>query len=318
MLEVPLVDDFYLSLIDWGKHDVVAIGMGTNVVGYHPPSNSFTSLVELAQHYERPSDVASVQWCDQLLSVGMYNGSVCVFDAAAERLVSTITPHCGRVGTSHWSEDQMLLVTGSKDRKVVVSDLRMGKGVLHMNSHKQEVCGTRWSCDGRVLASGGNDNKVMLWEPRKGSGSAMRIYTEHKAAVKALSWSPHHSHLLASGGGTADRCIKLWNTKHEDNSAIHTVDTGSQVCSMRWSKSSNQLVTAHGYSQNQIMVWDCPSLKPLATLNGHTMRPLYMTMSPCGSTVMTGAGDGSLRTWHVFPSIVNRLDNMTIAHKDIR
>ena len=29
--------------------------------------------------------------------------------------------------------------------------------------------------------------------------------------MKALAWSPHERNILASGGGTADRSIKIWN-----------------------------------------------------------------------------------------------------------
>lgn len=52
-------------------------------------------------------------------------------------------------------------------------------------------------------------------------------YAEHTAAVKAISWSPHLHGLLASGGGTADRCIRFWNTT--TNSQLGCMDTGSQV-----------------------------------------------------------------------------------------
>lgn len=38
---------------------------------------------------------------------------------------------------------------------------------------------------------------------------------------------------------------------------------------------------------------------------GHTMRVLYLTMSPDGSTIVTGAGDETLRFWSVFPSNKN-------------
>lgn len=52
-------------------------------------------------------------------------------------------------------------------------------------------------------------------------------YCEHTAAVKAIAWSPHLHGLLASGGGTADRCIRFWNTT--TNSHLSCIDTGSQV-----------------------------------------------------------------------------------------
>ena len=65
---------------------------------------------------------------------------------------------------------------------------------------------------------------------------------------------------------------------------------GSQVCNLSWSKNVNELVSTHGYSQNQIIVWRCPSMTKLATLTGHTMRVLYLASSPDGQTVVTGAG----------------------------
>lgn len=35
--------------------------------------------------------------------------------------------------------------------------------------------------------------------------------SEHTAAVKALAWSPHKTSLLATGGGSTDKTIKLWD-----------------------------------------------------------------------------------------------------------
>ena len=34
----------------------------------------------------------------------------------------------------------------------------------------------------------------------------------------------------------------------------------SQVCNLAWSKHASELVSTHGYSQNQILVWKYPSL----------------------------------------------------------
>ena len=122
--------------------------------------------------------------------------------------------------------------------------------------------------------------------------------TDHLAAVKAIAWSPHHHGLLASGGGTADRCIRFWNTL--TGQAMQSVDTGSQVCNLAWSKHASELVSTHGYSQNQILVWKYPSLVQVAKLTGHSYRVLYLAMSPDGEAIVTGAGDETLRFWNVF------------------
>ena len=37
-------------------------------------------------------------------------------------------------------------------------------------------------------------------------------------------------------------------------------------------------------------------------MTGHTHRVLYLAMSPDGETIVTGAGDETLRFWNAFPS----------------
>lgn len=39
----------------------------------------------------------------------------------------------------------------------------------------------------------------------------------------------------------------------------------------------------------------------VASLTGHTNRVLYLAMSPEGETIVTGAGDETLRFWNAFP-----------------
>ena len=60
------------------------------------------------------------------------------------------------------------------------------------------------------------------------------------------------------------------------------IDTGSQVCNLMFSKTSNEIVSTHGYSLNQIIVWKYQSMQKVATLTGRSYRVLYLSMSPCG------------------------------------
>jgi cell division cycle 20-like protein 1 (cofactor of APC complex) len=43
------------------------------------------------------------------------------------------------------------------------------------------------------------------------AGQLTAKFSDHRAAVKALAWSPQQHGLLASGGGTADRTLRLRN-----------------------------------------------------------------------------------------------------------
>ena len=82
-----------------------------------------------------------------------------------------------------------------------------------VKAHKAEVCGLKWT-RGNILASGGNENHVYVWDlAKRSSSNFLHCFKDHCAAVKALSWCPYDSSVLASGGGTEDRSIKLWNVK---------------------------------------------------------------------------------------------------------
>lgn len=97
-----------------------------------------------------------------------------------------------------------------------------------INAHTAEVCGLKWSNEGNLLASGGDDNLVHVWDHSKMSSSkCLHRFRDHRAAVKALAWCPYQFNVLASGGGTQDGCIKIWNV--QKGTCIHSVDTKAQA-----------------------------------------------------------------------------------------
>lgn len=97
-----------------------------------------------------------------------------------------------------------------------------------VRAHREEVCGLKWSNEGNLLASGGNENLIYIWDPRNMSSSKfMHQLSDHTAAVKALAWCPYQFNVLASGGGTKDGCIKIWNAQR--GKCLHSVDTKAQA-----------------------------------------------------------------------------------------
>ncbi|MCJ1261955.1 substrate-specific activator of APC-dependent proteolysis [Lobaria immixta] len=293
VLDAPdLADDFYLNLVDWGSSDILGVGLGSCVYMWNSASGRVTQLCDLQDDI-----VTSVSWIQRgsHISIGTNKGLVQIWDAERCQRLRTMTGHSARVGALAWNEH--ILTSGSRDRLIYHRDVRQPDQFLRkLVGHKQEVCGLRWNTEDGQLASGGNDNKLMVWD--KLSETPLHKFSDHTAAVKAIAWSPHQHSLLASGGGTADRRIKFWNT--QTGKCVQEIDTGSQVCNLAWSKNSNEIVSTHGYSQNQIVVWKYPSMTQVASLTGHTYRVLYLAMSPDGQTVVTGAGDETLRFWKCF------------------
>lgn len=133
--------------------------------------------------------------------------------------------HTSRVGALSWND--AILTSGSRDRLIYHRDVRIpDQYIKKVTGHKQEVCGLKWSFDGTQLASGGNDNKLLVWDGLR-SDQPLWKFNDHTAAVKAIAWNPHQQGILASGGGTADKKIRFWNTI--TGSMLSEVDTGSQV-----------------------------------------------------------------------------------------
>ncbi|CAH6779226.1 Fzr1 [Phodopus roborovskii] len=277
-----------------------------------PEHKGLFTVTRLCDLSVEGDSVTSVGWSERgnLVAVGTHKGFVQIWDAAAGKKLSVLEGHTARVGALAWNADQ--LSSGSRDRMILQRDIRTPplQSERRLQGHRQEVCGLKWSTDHQLLASGGNDNKLLVWN--HSTVSPVQQYTEHLAAVKAIAWSPHQHGLLASGGGTADRCIRFWNTL--TGQPLQCIDTGSQVCNLAWSKHANELVSTHGYSQNQILVWKYPSLTQVAKLTGHSYRVLYLAMSPDGEAIVTGAGDETLRFWNVFSKTRSTKESVSVLN----
>lgn len=186
--------------------------------------------------------------------------------------------HQQRVGSLAWNKH--ILTTGSGDSRIIDNDLRVRSHIVETYiGHHQEVCGLKWSASGQQLASGGNDNLLFIWDRSAASSTSSRQWLHrlqnHSAAVKALAWCPFQGNLLASGGGEGDQCIKFWNA--HTGTCLNSVETGSQVCGLVWSKNERELLSSHGFSQNHLVLWKYPSMVRMAELCGHTSRILFMT-----------------------------------------
>ena len=277
--------------------------------------NASTNDVQELMHLPEGDIVTSVGWTPNgaHLAIGTDSSTVQLWDVAAGTKLRELRSHSARVGSLAWNPLHAHCVSsGSRDATIVQHDVRIGGAggggqgarVATCVGHQQEVCGLRWSTDGTTLASGGNENYLCLWDAamsggargpgaannHRGAGAvgggdthqARLTLTQHQAAVKALAWCPFQRNLLASGGGTADRTIKFWNAS--SGAVLQSVDTGSQVCSLLWSKHQKEIVSSHGFSQNQLCLWHYP-----------TMTKVGSELSPwsCGAGFLSWLHSGS-------------------------
>jgi cell division cycle 20, cofactor of APC complex len=240
------LDGIDLNLMSWSSSNVLAIGLSQCVYLWDASSGDIKELMNVdGQESNYITSVAWIQNGGNHLAIGSADNTVQLWDVAAERQVRTLRGHAARVGALAWN--QHLLSSGSKDNAILHHDVRVQQHVVgRMSHHSQEVCGLSWSPDGSYLASGANDNTLCITDfAAVGSMdlTPRHVLREHQAAVKAVAWSPHERNLLASGGGTADRCIKFWNAT--TGACVNSVDTGSQVCALQWSPFEKELLSRY-------------------------------------------------------------------------
>lgn len=292
-----LRNDYYLNLLDWGSNNILSIGLEDTVYLW----NASSGQVDQLQPCQSGDYVCSVAWLKDggdILAVGTSNNSVQLWDTHQHKLIRTMSGHQARISSLAWNHH--ILSSGGKDSLVINHDVRVAKHITTVyHGHDQEVCGLAWSLDGKYLASGGNDNKLCIYDAnRTGDAEALFILTEHMAAVKALAWCPYQVNVLATGGGSADRCIKLWNVS--SGTLLNSIDTGSQVCSLRWNPHEKELLSSHGYAKNQLCLWKYPSMSLVKEFFGHESRILHLAVSPDGTIVCSAGADEKLCFWRLF------------------
>lgn len=295
VLDAPgLIDDYYLNLLDWSSGNQVAIGLERNVYVWSADEGSVSCLLETSPD----TYVSSVKWSGDgaYVSVGLGTGEVQIWDVAESQKIRSMHGHDTRVGVMGWNKH--LLSTGARSGLVFNHDVRIAEHkVAELVSHTSEVCGLEWRSDGAQLATGGNDNLVSIWDARSLSVPKL-TKTNHKAAVKALAWCPWNMNLLATGGGSYDRNIHFWNTT--SGARVNSIDTGSQVTSLRWSPHYREIVSSSGFPDNSLSIWSYPTMVRNVEIPAHESRVLHSCLSPDGQMLATAAADESLKFWKVF------------------
>jgi WD40 repeat protein len=290
-----LSDDFYTSVIDWSSAGYVALALAKDVHIFDPSTHGSLQLDTGVEEL-----VSSVRWSEdgQHLAVGLESGSALIYDLALRRFIRLLRPHAQRVLAADWSGS--VLATGSRGGDVVFSDLRIKQATVGaLSAHAEDVCGLAFSSDRASLATGGGDHLAKVWDLRETSEARHTLY-DHAGAVKALAWSPHQRGLLATGGGSSDRTLRLWETSAALAHCRSVVDTGSQVTSVAWSRTSSELATGHGYNMHSVCLWSAPTLAKVADLKAHEGRVLGLAVSPDGSllaSVGVGAEPEQSRLW---------------------
>lgn len=172
--------------------------------------------------------------------------------------------------------------------------------------HTQQICGLAWSPTGNQFATGGNDNVCCLFDLKTvdaGGGGTLvdgqqtsgackllpagseKHRWQHGAAVKAIAFCPWREGLVATGGGSNDKCIHFFHAS--SGAALATISVSAQVTSLIWSTTRREIVATFGYAQPdhpyRIAVFSWPDCRQVAAVPWEgDHRALYAIAYPGG------------------------------------
>lgn len=293
ILDIPgLEDDYYTNVLDWSVRDHIAICLD-NKVYIHDYRTSATH--ELYEAFDCET-VTSLGFSPDGTQIAFGNllGQTLLYDVEMQAQVAVLQSHTDRIGALDWKEPGV--VSGSKDRTAVFSDPREpGKSPTVLCSHSQEICGVKWNNELNMVATGGNDNRVFVWDFAE---KKKLMAGKHASGVKALAWSQRQYGILATGGGTNDRHLRVWNTN--TCTMDFERDVEAQVCSLFYSKVTNDVLSAQGGDLNDVRMWRSKGLKQVGVMSGHEQRPLHLALSPDGTVLATASPDEKMCFWRIF------------------
>jgi serine/threonine protein kinase len=177
-----------------------------------------------------------------------------------------------------------------KTGELLLWDWQVGKERATVEPFKSRLWCVAFSPDGQNLAVGGGDGMVTVLGVESGRP---RAFFPHGAYVRGVAFSPDGSRLAAAYGDKGR--LSLYEWQRGQQLAEFQAPGDKLVLAPTFGPDGKSLLTP--YLEGTALLWDVSALPPriVATLNSGAKQGGIVLFFPDGSTVATGADDGTLR-----------------------
>ncbi|XP_041854680.1 cell division cycle 20.3, cofactor of APC complex-like [Melanotaenia boesemani] len=299
-----MLNDYYTNLLDCSCNGMVALALGSSVYLWNSETHSLVGHLEPSpdpgrRHFENQA-ISCLCWSrdGRALCIGNRLGEIQLWDVDHKQNMRYLRSQDSVVAALSWK--QHLLSSGSSLGHIHHFDPRAPASVVGAVIQKEGVCSLQWSPGDDFLASGSTEGLLHIWD---GDITGIKrshqpcITMEQPSAVKALGWCPWQREVIATGGGWKDGELRIWDTK--SGSCLASVNTNSQICSLRWAEKKRYLITAHGIPHHQITswTWEFPFLNQINQLKGHCQRVLHLAINPDNTHIFSAGADQRFHIW---------------------
>ncbi|KAK9829743.1 hypothetical protein WJX72_007628 [[Myrmecia] bisecta] len=329
----------------WNKvrTDILAVGYGQHEFGPQRKGQvAFWSLKNPGYPlwtFATATGVTAVDFSTHnpnMLAVGLYDGTLAVYDVKSRQGVPAMASSAGAgkhsdpVWKLKWVdrglEHEEVLVSISTDGRVTQWSITKGLEHTDLMKLKRVVSRAKAPAPSSVAArnikseafisrrsSGmsfdfsGRDMRMYIAGTEDGhihkcstsyAEQYLESYSGHMGPVYQVQWSPFQADLFLSA--SADWTVRLW--AEGKAAALLTFQSGnSEVNDVQWCPSSSTVfgdVTGGG----RLQIWDiaCSTVKPIAQHELEGVKQLCMLFASSSPIVVAGCSDGAVRVYRLF------------------
>ncbi|NWG13698.1 MAG: DUF4062 domain-containing protein [Acidobacteria bacterium] len=152
---------------------------------------------------------------------------------------------------------------------------------------------TALSADGRLAVTGSREGRsLLIWTLPRG---LVRVFKRYPGEVKAISLSADGGLLVSAA---EDNLLRVWNIEHV---YIPPEDAGHVADVLAVSLSQDGRLAASGGKDRDVRLWDLETGRCVRTIASWPEGPDWATavdISPDGSAIAVGRGDGKIEIYH--------------------
>src|SRR6185295_15204775 len=174
--------------------------------------------------------------------------------------------HGDAVRAVGWSPEGGRILSGSRDRTLVLWDAATGRKIRTFEGHDGGVTSAAFSPDGKRAVSGGQDNNVLLWDLE--TGKILKTLKSHSEWATAVSFFPDGRRVLT---GSHDRTALIWDLETEQTKRL--VGQGNRVLAAAASPSG--LRAAAAGADHVIWVWSTDTAERLLQFGTGAGRDVF-------------------------------------------
>lgn len=150
---------------------------------------------------------------------------------------------------------------------------------------------------------GAKENAAAIWNIEDVNNPKKLCVLLHPGPVTAILFCPWSDSLLATGGGTLDRCIRFWHTPSATQLSKH--NTKRRITSITWSSTRKELAVTFGFLSPEppllLAVYSYPDMAVVAV--GSSPEPLQAfgaTVSPTQDEIALATNDGNVMIYELW------------------